>query len=73
LVRELGHPLLTTSIEFSDEDYAREPSLISEAYHEKVDIMLEGPDGRDIPSTIVDLTITPYEIIREGAGRTDTL
>lgn len=73
LVRELGHPLLTTSIEFSDEDYAREPSLISEAYHEKVDIMLEGPDGSDIPSTIIDLTITPYEIIREGAGRTDTL
>ena len=32
VTRRLGHPLMTTSIEYSDEDYAREPSLIAETY-----------------------------------------
>lgn len=68
IAKRLGHPLLTTSIEYEDEDYARNPDLISEAYNDKVDIFIEGADGDTIPSTIIDLTGGEAVIVREGKG-----
>lgn len=67
VVAELGHPILTTSIQYEDEDYARNPELIAEAYHEKVDLMVEGAEGTTTPSTIVDCTGPEPVVIREGA------
>ena len=69
IVRRLGHPILSTSIEYDDEDYARNPGLIAEAYDDKVDFMLEGDDGDTEPSTIVDCTGASPEIIRQGKGK----
>ena len=68
IVERLGRPLLTTSIEFDDSDYAVSPSLIQENYEGKVDMMVEGEDGGVVPSTIVDCTGSEPEIVREGKG-----
>lgn len=68
IIKRLGHPLLSTSIEHEDDDYARNPELIAEAYQEKVDFLLEGDDGDTIPSTIIDCTGTEPEIVRQGKG-----
>ena len=68
LVTRLGHPLLTTSIEYADDDYARNPDLIAEAYDGKVDLMISGEDGSTEPSTIVDCTGPEPEITRQGAA-----
>lgn len=68
IAQHLRHPILSTSIEFDDDDYARDPGLIAEAYHEKVDFILEGEDGDTIPSTIIDCTGNEPEIIRQGKG-----
>lgn len=68
LVSHLGHPLLTTSIEFSDDDYARNPELIAEAYEGMADLIVEGDDGDTVPSTIVDCTGPEPGIIRQGKG-----
>ena len=68
IAETLGHPLLTTSIEYSDEDYAVNPLLIAEAYNDKVDIFIEGEDGTTVPSTIIDCTGSSPELIRKGAG-----
>ncbi len=68
IVSRLGHPILTTSIEFVDEDYARNPELISEAYYDKVDCFIEGEDGDTVASTIVDCTDGEPVIVREGKG-----
>ncbi len=46
IAKHLRHPILSTSIEFDDDDYARDPGLIAEAYHEKVDFILEGGGWR---------------------------
>lgn len=62
----LGHPLLTTSISYEDEDSAVNPDLIAEEYEDKTDIIIESEEGGTIPSTIVDLTGDFPEIIREG-------
>ncbi len=70
IVKELGHPLLTTTIKHTDllvEDYT-DPSLIFDEYANQVDIVLDGGIGGISPSSIVDLTDEVPEVIREGAG-----
>ncbi|MDE6682180.1 MAG: threonylcarbamoyl-AMP synthase, partial [Muribaculaceae bacterium] len=71
IAARLGHPILTTSIEYEDEDYAVNPSLISEAYGDKVDLFIEGPDGTTEYSTIIDCTGNQPELVREGKGEID--
>lgn len=68
IVKRLGHPILSTSIDAEDEDYLCEPSLIAEAYSDKVDLLLEGERGGADFSTIVDCSGPEIEIVREGAG-----
>ncbi|MCH5214102.1 MAG: threonylcarbamoyl-AMP synthase [Muribaculaceae bacterium] len=65
----LGNPLLTTSIQYADEDYGTNPELIEEAYNDKVDTIIEGPAGGLTPSTVVDCTGSEIEVIREGLGQ----
>ena len=71
LVERMGNPLITTSIEYEDEDYAINPELISEDNEGRVDIMVEGEAGTTEVSTIVDCTLDTPEIIREGLGKMD--
>ena len=68
LAKNLGNPLLSTSIKYEDDDYAKNPELIKEAYEGKVDLIVEGEEGGTIPSTIVDCTGAEPEIIRMGKG-----
>lgn len=68
IVKSLGVPLLSTSIEYEDEDYAINPELIAENYDGKVDLFVEGEEGSTEPSTIVDCTESTPEIIRQGKG-----
>lgn len=68
IVKRLGHPVLTTSIEYEDEDYAINQELIAEAYSDKADIFVEGEEGSTEPSTIVDCTGNQPEIVRQGKG-----
>ncbi len=68
IAEKLGNPLLTTSIEFEDEDYARNPELIMEAYDGKVDGVVMGEDGGTVPTTIIDCTEDSPSVIREGLG-----
>lgn len=64
----LGHPVMTTSIEFDDDDYAISPELVTEKYENLVDFVIEGEPGSTEPSTVIDCTGAEPEVIREGAG-----
>lgn len=68
LVEKLGHPIMTTSIQFEDEDYGCEPELIAEQYENAADLLLDAGRGSTIPSTIIDCTGDAPEIVREGRG-----
>ena len=68
VVERFGRPLLTTTIEYADEDYAVNPELISESYEGRADMMVEGGNGSTDVSTIVDCTESTPEITREGLG-----
>jgi tRNA threonylcarbamoyl adenosine modification protein (Sua5/YciO/YrdC/YwlC family) len=71
IVRELGNPILSTSIHDEDEilEYSTDPELIHEKYQEIADIVVDGGYGEFIPSTIVDCTGDNIVIIREGKGK----
>lgn len=71
LVKELGNPILTTSIHDEDDDileYATDPELIFEKYQNQVDIVIDGGYGELVPSTVVDCTTDDFEIVRQGKG-----
>lgn len=70
IVRELGNPIVTTSIRDEDEviEYSTDPELIYEKYKNLVDIVIDGGYGDNVASTVVDTTTGSFEIIREGKG-----
>ena len=70
LVRELGRPIITTSIHDPDEiiEYTTDPELIHEKYKDFVDAVINGGYGNNEASTIVDCTGEEIEIIRQGLG-----
>jgi tRNA threonylcarbamoyl adenosine modification protein (Sua5/YciO/YrdC/YwlC family) len=70
LVRELGRPIITTSIHDPDEviEYTTDPELIYEKYHDFTDTIIDGGFGRNEASTIVDCTGEEIEIVRQGLG-----
>ncbi|MFD1768523.1 L-threonylcarbamoyladenylate synthase [Sphingobacterium suaedae] len=73
IVRELGNPIVTSSIHDEDEiiEYSTDPELIHEKYEELVDLVIDGGYGGNIASTIVDVTSGEFEIVREGKGELD--
>ena len=73
LVRELGRPIITTSIHDPDEviEYTTDPELIHEKYHDFADAVIDGGFGKNEASTIVDCTGEEIEIIRQGPGILD--
>jgi tRNA threonylcarbamoyl adenosine modification protein (Sua5/YciO/YrdC/YwlC family) len=70
LVRELGRPIITTSIHDPDElvEYTTDPELIFEKYNEFVDAVIDGGYGHNEPSTIVDCTGDEIIVVRQGLG-----
>lgn len=70
LVRELGNPIVSTSIHDEDEliEYTTDPELIFEKWNHLVDIVIDGGYGDNFASTVIDLTEQPPVLIREGKG-----
>lgn len=70
LVRELGNPIITTSVHDEDEliEYTTDPELIYEKYGKLVDIVIDGGYGHNIPSTVIDCSGDKIEVLRQGAG-----
>ena len=70
IVRELGCPIITTSIVDEDEisGFMTDSEEINDAYKDKVDIIIDGGFGNKEESTIVDCTDNEIVILREGKG-----
>jgi len=73
IVRELGNPILSTSVKDEDEiiEYTTDPELIHEKFGDMVDLVIDGGYGGNIPSTIIDCTTGIPEITRQGKGELD--
>lgn len=70
LVRELGNPIMTTSVKDDDEivEYTTDPDLIHDRYEKQVDLVIDGGFGGIDGSTVVDCSGDDIEIVRQGKG-----
>ncbi len=70
IVRELGNPILSTSVYNDDEiiEYITDPELMHEKFQDIAEIVVDGGYGELVPSTIVDCTANEISIVREGKG-----
>jgi tRNA threonylcarbamoyl adenosine modification protein (Sua5/YciO/YrdC/YwlC family) len=70
IVKELGHPIITTSVRDEDEiiEYSTDPELIFEKYKNHVDLVIDGGYGNNVASTILDCTQGELEVVRTGLG-----
>jgi len=68
LIRELGHPILSSSLPGDMvEDYT-DPEIMEEKFKNLVDIVVDGGIGGILPSTIVDCTGEKPVVLRKGLG-----
>lgn len=65
IVEHLGRPLLSTTIQYEDEDYAVNPDLIAETYDNKIDLMVDAGQSGSVQSRIIDCTGNEPVIIRD--------
>ena len=73
IVQELGHPILSASLPGDMVEEYTDPEIIHLTFDHLVDIIIDAGPGGVIPSTIIDCTKEPYEVIRKGAGEWDEL
>lgn len=75
IIKALGNPMAATSIKDIDPiiEYTTDPEIIYENWQHKVDLVIDGGFGGNIPSTVVDVTNGYPEVIREGKGAIDLL
>ena len=75
LVESLGNPIVSTSIRDDDDvlEYTTDPELIFEKWNNIVDVVIDGGFGDNYASTVIDLTVSEPEVIREGKGSLDIL
>jgi tRNA threonylcarbamoyl adenosine modification protein (Sua5/YciO/YrdC/YwlC family) len=70
LARELGRPIISTTAARPGEEPFVDPHEIHAAFH-GLALVLDGGAGGMVPTTVVDLTKSPPEVVREGAGPLD--
>jgi tRNA threonylcarbamoyl adenosine modification protein (Sua5/YciO/YrdC/YwlC family) len=68
LVRELGHPIISTSVYKPDESLYNDPAEIEERFTRKLDLVIDGGVIVAEHSSIIDLTDEFPKVIRKGKG-----
>ncbi len=67
LARGLGRPVVSTTAAHPDGDPFVDPHEIDTAFR-GLGLVLDGGAGGLVPTTVIDLTKVPPEVVREGAG-----
>jgi tRNA threonylcarbamoyl adenosine modification protein (Sua5/YciO/YrdC/YwlC family) len=68
VVRELGRPILSTSVTTESGEVLNDPEEIVRHYNNAVDLIIDGGILVSEPSTVLDLTEETPKIVRMGAG-----
>lgn len=68
IVRELGHPLVTTSANISGEQTPEDPYEINDLMGRVVDMVIDGGISMREASTVISLLDDGIEVLREGSG-----
>lgn len=70
LLAALDEAVASTSVNLEGEPPLARIVEIVERFESKVDLVVDGGDRVDtMPSTLLDVTVTPYRVLRQGAAR----
>ena len=70
LARELGRPIISSTAARAGQDPMVDPREIDDEFH-GLALVLDAGGGGLVPTTVIDLTTSPPEVVREGAGSTE--
>ena len=70
VVRELGRPVISTTAQRTGNDPHVDANEIDEDF-KGLGLVIDSGGGGLVPTTVVDLTVSPPEVIREGLGPVD--
>jgi tRNA threonylcarbamoyl adenosine modification protein (Sua5/YciO/YrdC/YwlC family) len=73
LLEELGEPLLSSSIRDPEFDFVNDPEEIERLLGGEVEMVIDGGVLLPVPSTVVDMSTDPPELLRAGKGDVDAL
>jgi len=68
LVKEVGHPIISTSVYKLDESLYNDPSEIEERFGKQLDLVIDGGVIVAEHSSMIDLTDDSPNVIRRGKG-----
>jgi tRNA threonylcarbamoyl adenosine modification protein (Sua5/YciO/YrdC/YwlC family) len=68
MVSQFGHPIISTSASFSDEEVLSDPYEIEKNFGHALDLIIDGGILKSEPSSIVSLIEDPPVVIRAGKG-----
>lgn len=69
IIQELTHPIISTSLPGEIVEEYTDPELMYENFKKLVDIVVHGGPGGMVPSTVIDCTVEPPQLIRQGLGK----
>jgi len=72
LLSELSEPLMSVSLIIDNHEFNNAQDVFN-LLKNKVDIVIDSGNCPSIPTTVLDFTKNPYELIREGAGDTSAI
>ena len=71
IVRELGRPIVSSTAQHPGDPVPQvDAREIHDTFH-GLGLVIDGGAGGVVPTTVIDLTKTPPEVVREGAGPID--
>ncbi|MDE6098315.1 MAG: threonylcarbamoyl-AMP synthase [Muribaculaceae bacterium] len=66
----LGNPVMSSSVAPDDPDDIVSPAALAIDFEYRADALIDGGEGLDVPSTVVDVTDSSNPtVLREGAGQ----
>ncbi|MDD2557030.1 MAG: L-threonylcarbamoyladenylate synthase [Desulfuromonadaceae bacterium] len=68
IVRQLEHPLVTTSVNITQQQTYEDPSLIEDELGGQLDMVIDGGKLSGDPSTVISLLDDKIEVLRQGRG-----
>ena len=68
LVRELGHPIISTSVSVGDEEILSDPEEMNRKFGHAVDLVMDGGILPPELSSVVSLVDDVPEVLRQGKG-----
>jgi tRNA threonylcarbamoyl adenosine modification protein (Sua5/YciO/YrdC/YwlC family) len=73
IIEQLGRPILSASLPGEMVEEYTDPELMYENFSKLVDVVIDGGAGGMVPSTVIDCTEEPYQLIRQGLGEWEGL